>query len=54
MCVCNALSTGATEVMASTAMAVKIFEANNYGCGIIMWVCFLMSMCSVQRGLQKK
>ena len=35
---------------ASTAMAVPIFEANNYGCGIL-WVCFLMSMRSVKRGL---
>ena len=25
-------------------------EANNYGCDIL-WVCFLMSMRSVQRGL---
>ena len=32
------------------AMAVPIFEANNYGYDIV-WVCFLMSMCSVQRGL---
>ena len=31
-------------------MAVPIFEANNYGCGIL-WVCFLMSMHSVQHGL---
>ena len=38
--------------MTSTAMAVPIFEANNYGCGIkFLWVCFLMSMRSVQRGL---
>ena len=29
-------------------MAVPIFEANNYGCGIL-WVCFLMSMRSVYR-----
>ena len=36
---------------ASTAMAVPIFEANNYGCGIL-WVCFLMSMRSVKRGLK--
>ena len=35
---------------ASTAMAVPIFEANNYGCGIL-WVSYLMSMCSVQCGL---
>ena len=35
---------------ASTAMAVPIFEANNYGCGIL-WVCFLISMRSVKRGL---
>ena len=33
--------------MASTAMAITIFV---YGCGIL-WVCFLMSMRSVQRGL---
>ena len=31
-------------------MAVPIFEANNYGYDIL-WVCFLMSMCSVQCGL---
>ena len=31
-------------------MAVPIFEANNYGCGVL-WVCFLMSMHSVQHGL---
>ena len=36
--------------MASTAMAVPILEANNYGCGIL-WVCFLISMRSVQCGL---
>ena len=35
---------------ASMAMAVPIFEANNYGCGIL-WMCFLMSMHSVKRGL---
>ena len=31
-------------------MALPIFEANNYGYDIL-WVCFLMSMCRVQRGL---
>ena len=36
--------------MASTAMAVSVFEANNYRYGIL-WVCFLVSMRSVQRGL---
>ena len=35
---------------ASMAMAIPIFEVNNYGCGIL-WLCFLMSMCSVQHGL---
>ena len=32
------------------AMAIPIFEANNYGYDIL-WGCFLMSMHSVQRGL---
>ena len=43
-------SRGGGSGTASTAMAVPIFEANNYGCGIL-WVCFLMSMRSVKRGL---
>ena len=30
--------------------AVPLFEANNYGYDIL-WVCFLMSMRRVQRGL---
>ena len=36
--------------MASTAIAIPIFEANKYGCGILC-VCFLTSMRSVQCGL---
>ena len=43
-------SRGGGSSTASTAMAVLIFEANNNGCGIL-WVCFLMSMRSVLRGL---
>ena len=41
---------GGRSGTASKTMAVLIFEANNYGCGIL-WVCFLMSMRSEQRGL---
>ena len=41
---------GSGSGTASIAMAVPIFEANKYGCGIL-WVCFLRSMRSVQRGL---
>ena len=43
------MSSGAVEVVLATAVLI-IFGANNYGCGIL-WVCFLMSMRSVQREL---
>ena len=33
------------------ANAIPIFKANNYGYDIL-WVCFLMSMCSVKLGLK--
>ena len=36
--------------MSIMVMAVPIIEANNYGCGLL-WVYFLMSMPSAQRGL---